>query len=345
MSPIRHISLLSAVSLIAVGVSVAAAAATLHVPSDHKTIQSAVDAAKAGDTVVVSAGTYKERIRLKAGITVKSDGDNAKGELGLKRAEATIIDGDFENAKGAGVEMAADATLDGFTVTGVGKYDDAAWNKHHATQGEQQSHDHIGEPGTAGIAANGVTCTVRNNIVHHIGYSGIAIQGAKGVRCAPHVYRNICYRNMGGGIGSMHKSTALIEENICFENFYAGIGHDDASPTVINNTCYANIRAGIGISEGACPIVRGNRCYKNRRAGIGTRTGSSTRPVIEDNDCYENDMAGIGTREEGSPTIRNNRCYKNKLAGIGSRTRPRRQSLATNATKMVWQASDSKVTP
>ena len=118
----------------------------------------------------------------------------------------------------------------------------------------------------------------------------------------------------------MKKSTAVIEENICFENFYAGIGHDDASPTVINNTCYANIRAGIGISEGACPIVRGNKCHKNRRAGIGTRTGSNTRPVIEDNDCYENDMAGIGTREEASPTIRNNRCYKNKLAGIGSRT-------------------------
>lgn len=125
---------------------------------------------------------------------------------------------------------------------------------------------------------------------------------------------------MGGGIGSMKRSTAIIEENVCFENYYAGIGHDNASPSVINNVCFENIRAGIGISEGSCPVVRGNKCYKNRRAGIGTRTGENTRPIIEDNDCYENDMAGIGTREEASPVIRNNRCYKNKLAGIGSRT-------------------------
>ena len=295
-------------------------AATLHVPQDHKSIQSAIDAAKAGDTVLVAAGTYKERVLLKPGVTLKSDGDDAQGKLGLKRATMTIIDGGGKAGEGAGVTMALGSTIDGFTVTNVGEYHDDEWEKHHKTQGEHQSHEHIGEPGTAGISAIGVSCVIANNIVHHIGYSGIAIQGEEGKRCSPHVYRNVCYRNMGGGIGSMKKSTAVIEENICFENFYAGIGHDDASPTVINNVCYQNIRAGIGISEGACPIVRGNKCYKNRRAGIGTRTGSSTRPIIENNDCYENDMAGIGTREEASPIIRNNRCYKNKLAGIGSRT-------------------------
>jgi hypothetical protein len=295
-------------------------AATIRVPEDHKKIQSAIDVASSGDTVLVAAGTYRERIRLKDGVMLKSAGDDAKGEFGLKRAEATMIDGGGQRGNGAGVTMAQGSTIDGFTVTNVGLYSDAQWNKHHATQGEHQSHEHIGEPGTPGIGASGVTCTIRNNIVHHIGYSGIAIQGVKGRRCSPHVYRNTCYRNMGGGIGLMQKSTAVIEENTCFQNFYAGIGHNDASPSVINNVCYENIRAGIGISEGASPIVRGNRCYRNRRAGIGTRTGTNTRPIIEDNECYENDMAGIGTAEEASPVIRNNRCYKNKLVGIGSRT-------------------------
>lgn len=308
------------VILLLVGLGNASPGATIRVPLDHKKLQDAIDAAASGDTVLAEAGTYNERIQLKEGVTLRSAGDDKRGKLGLKRAEATIIDGGAKDGKEAGVTMAEGATLDGFTVTNVGRYDEAEWNKHHATQGEDQSHEHIGEPGTAGIAAIGVTCTIKNNIVHHIGYSGIAIQGVEGRRCSPHVYRNVCYRNMGGGIGSMKKSTAVIEENVCFENFYAGIGHDDASPLVINNVCYANIRAGIGISEGACPIVRSNKCYKNRRAGIGTRTGSNTRPIIEDNDCYENDMAGIGTREEAAPVIRNNRCYKNKLAGIGSRT-------------------------
>lgn len=307
------------VAILLTGLSEVLSAETIRVPQDHPKIQAAIDAAISGDTVLVAVGTYHERLRLKDGVTLRSAGDDAKGKLGLKRAEATIIDGGGKVGDGPGVAMAEGSTLDGFTVTNVGLYDDAEWNKHHATQGNDQPHEHIGQPGTAGISVIGVTCTIKNNIVHHIGYSGIAIQGADGKRCAPHVLHNVCYRNMGGGIGSMRGSTAIIEANTCFQNFYAGIGHEGASPLVIRNICYENIRAGIGISEGAKPVVRGNKCYRNRRAGIGTRTGHDTSPIIEENDCYENDMAGIGSEEESTPLIRNNRCYDNALAGIGSR--------------------------
>ena len=297
-----------------------ASAATLRVPGDHKTIQAAIDAASAGDAVLVSAGTYRERIRLKAGITLKSDGDDRKGELGLRRAEVTIIDGKVAGVKGPGVAMAEGSALDGFTVSGIGEYDDALWNEHHATYGEEQPHDHIGVPGTSGVAVIGIErCTVTNNIVHHIGYTGIAIVGAEGKQVSPHIVGNICFRNMGGGIGSMKESTAIIKGNVCFENYYAGIGHNHAGPLVVDNVCYANIRAGIGISEGSCPVVRNNKCYKNRRAGIGIRTGEETQPIVEHNECYENAMAGIGNRDDARPIIRHNRCYKNKMAGIGSR--------------------------
>jgi len=296
-----------------------ASAETIHVPQNHKSIQAAIDSAAEGDTVLVSAGTYHERLRLKERVTLRSDGNDMKGKFGLKRAEATIIDGGGANGEGPGVAMAEGATLDGFTVTNVGLYDDAKWTKHHETQGNEQSHEHIGQPGTAGISVIGVACSIKHNIVHHIGYTGIAIQGADGKRCSPLIVSNVCYRNMGGGIGSMKHSKAVIEANVCFQNFYAGIGHNDSSPLVTNNVCYENIRAGIGISEGASPIVRGNKCFHNRRAGIGIRTGEDTRPVVEDNDCFENDMAGIGCKEECQPMLRNNRCRENTLAGIGCR--------------------------
>lgn len=307
------------ITILLLGSATPVIADTIHVPRDHRTIQAAIDVAKSGDTVLVAAGTYRERVRLKNDVTLRSAGDDAKGKLGLKRAEVTILDGGGKNGDGPGVAMAERSTLDGFTVTNVGVFDEAEWNKHHATHGNEQAHEHIGQPGTAGISAIGVTCTIANNVVHHIGYTGIAIQGVEGQRCSPHVVRNICYRNMGGGIGSMRGSTAIIEANVCFQNFYAGIGHEGSSPLVVKNVCYENIRAGIGISEGSRPIVRGNQCHHNRRAGIGIRTGAETRPIVEDNDCFENDMAGIGCEEDCQPFLRNNRCRANTLAGIGCR--------------------------
>ncbi len=300
--------------------AVASGGQTHRVPDDHPTIQAAIDAAASGDTVIVEPGVYHERIELKSGITLRSAGDDSAGAIGLRRAETTIIDGGGEAGKSAGVTLAEGAVLDGFTITNVGNYDDEKWTHHHATQGNEQSHEHIGHFGVPGVGIVGDNCTVINNIVHHNGDTGIAIRGAEGRHCAPLVAHNVCHRNMGGGIGSMGGSEAVIDSNRCFENFYAGIGHDNANPIVTRNECYGNVRAGIGVSEGACPVVRGNRCHHNRRAGIGIRTGEATSPVIEDNDCFENDMAGIGCEEHATPIIRRNRCHHNALAGIGAQS-------------------------
>ncbi len=289
----------------------------IKVPEQIETIQAAIDSTDPGDIITVSAGTYYERIQLKPGIILRSEGSDEKGEIGLKRAEVTIIDGSKGPEKDAGVKMAEGASLNGFTVTKVGNYDDKVWQENWDQKGDMQSHDHIGEFGTPGIAITGVNCQVINNIVHHVGNTGIAVRGVDGKRCSPVISKNTCYRNMGGGIGSMTGSEALITDNVCYENFYAGIGHDNASPLVTGNVCYNNIRAGIGVSEGACPIVRNNQCYNNRRAGIGIRTEATTRPVIENNDCFDNGMAGIGCEEDAAPIIRGNRCYNNTLAGIG----------------------------
>jgi len=301
-------------------VSTCPAGETLRVPGQYESIQAAIDGASAGDTILVSAGTYRERLQMKQGVTLRSAGPNQVGKLGLKRAEETILEGGGRLAETAGVTMAERCVLDGFTITKVGLYDDAVWQKHHATSGNDQDHDHIGKPGIAGVEVPNVNCHVLHNIVHHVGYTGIAISGNGLPSANPQITDNICFRNMGGGIGFMKGAKGQAARNLCFENFFAGIGHDNASPTIVDNVCRNNIRAGIGISVGACPIVQGNKCYENRRAGIGIRYGGSTRPLIEDNDCYRNGMAGIGSEEHAAPLIRSNRCYRNKMAGIGVRT-------------------------
>lgn len=92
----RPLTLCVAVAVLAV--AFAAEAKTIRVPAGHKTIQAAVDAAVSGDTVLVSAGTYAEHVKLKEGVTLKSAGDDSPGDhtyegrKPLKRAEQTIID-------------------------------------------------------------------------------------------------------------------------------------------------------------------------------------------------------------------------------------------------------------
>ncbi|MDG2487421.1 MAG: right-handed parallel beta-helix repeat-containing protein [Roseibacillus sp.] len=299
-------------------------AAIFNVPGDHRTIQGAIDAAAPGDEIIVSGGLYRERIRLKPRIRLRSAGDDRKGTVGLARAERTVIDGGGISPTGKepapGVSIAQDSIIDGFTVRNVGRYDDARWKKHHVARGANQLHEHIGGFGVPGIGADGVSGRIINNVVHHNGHTGIALRGSylKEEQYSL-VENNICYRNMGGGIGIMAHARGRILGNTCFENFYAGIGHSNASPLVQGNECSGNIRAGIGISEGASPTVQGNKCHHNRRAGIGIRTGEATKPIVEDNDCYENGMAGIGIDEGAAPVIRANRCLRNEMAGIGAR--------------------------
>lgn len=291
-------------------------AATLHVPKDHKTIQAAVEAAAPGDTILVAAGTYRETIKLKERLTLKSAGDDTKGAIGLKRAEAVIIDGGGDEAKSAAVTMAEGAVLDGFTITKVGLFDQKEYDKHYATQGEDLP-DERGAAGAAHLTAvsiPGVTATVKHCIVHDNGYAGIGVFGTSN---RSWVYQNIVYRNMGGGIGNAEGATPIVQGNRCYHNLRGGIGNGKSAAIIIHNECFDNVRAGIGIREGSRPIVRGNRCYQNRRAGIGIRM-EGTAPVVEDNDCYQNAMAGIGCRDGAAPLIRNNRCWENTLAGIGS---------------------------
>ena len=288
--------------------SLSVVAETRHVPDDFPTIQAAIDASAVGDTVLVAPGRYTERIRLTTGLTLKSDGGDRASVEGLKRAEATILYGGGNVGDQPGITMAEDSVLDGFTVTAIGQYDDAVWQRHFDSKGEQLGDDEgsaQAEGTIPAIAIRGISCTVTNCIVHHNGDVGIGILGSNSSRKPILISNNTCYRNLGGGIGVAERAVAIIQNNRCKLNLRAGIGCRAASPMILDNECFQNVRAGIGCREGARPIIRQNKCYQNRRAGIGVRM-ENTAPIVEDNECYENEMAGIGSRDLASPILKQN---------------------------------------
>ncbi|AQT67569.1 Outer membrane protein assembly factor BamB precursor [Anaerohalosphaera lusitana] len=94
----------------------AAQTAEIHVPADHPTIQTAVDAATDGDTVIVTPGVYKENINFKGkAIEVRSQ-QPANWDI----VKSTVIDGSEGNSSCVVFETAegAESILSGFTLTG-----------------------------------------------------------------------------------------------------------------------------------------------------------------------------------------------------------------------------------
>ena len=58
---------------------ISAEAVTIHVPSDQPTIQAGINAASAGDTVLVACGTYHERnIGMRSGVCLLSETGQAE---------------------------------------------------------------------------------------------------------------------------------------------------------------------------------------------------------------------------------------------------------------------------
>ena len=86
---------------------------TLTVPSPYSTIQKAVDAAVAGDTILVASGVYKENVVVSKSINI----------TGASRA-TTIIDANG-NGPGVNITLANSVSLQGFTINDTGIFDPA----------------------------------------------------------------------------------------------------------------------------------------------------------------------------------------------------------------------------
>ncbi len=98
------------VALLAVAVTVAASGSTIRVPDDELTIQEGLDAANAGDTVVVAFGSYYEHdILMKSGVLLTSESG---------APECVTIDGQGLGRVLYCNEVSEGTVISGFTITG-----------------------------------------------------------------------------------------------------------------------------------------------------------------------------------------------------------------------------------
>jgi len=241
---------------------------TLYVPDNYGTIQGAIDAALAGDTIVVRPGTYNENINL-LGKSIR-----LKSEFGPKRTvikaagEPSVVT--FKNSEGR------DTVLQGFTITG-GDFEEGG-----------------------GILCYTSSPTITNNIIIENSTS-LHYKASKGggIFCICHseplisnnvIKYNKCQgshyaqvRGYGAGIYLDAQSDAVIVNNIIVKN-KAGMGGSpyvwghgggiccfNSEPIVTNNTIadnYSRDGASSGIhSEGSGGPIVTNCIVRNKLYG------------------------------------------------------------------------------
>jgi len=250
-----------AMAAVALSVDSAKSQSVIQVPTNFPTIQSAINAASSGDTVLVAPGTYVENINFSGkAITLTSSSGPA----------VTIIDG---NHNGTVVTFnhseTASSVLSGFTI---------------------QNGLQDGGSG-AGITVSSASPTITSNIIarnHAAVAIGIYVNGG-----SPLIANNTITNNDqngagdggtgGGGIGILGTNTT------------------PSNPQIINNTITNNSLAvggsggGISVTYFSSPIIRGNLIVGNSvfNDGGGINLDSYNSPVVTDN-LIVNNNAGLG---------------------------------------------------
>jgi serine protease len=285
---ILMIALVSAVASL-VSTESASAQLVITVPGDQPSIQSAIDVATAGDTVLVAPGTYVENINFQGkAVTVESE----------QGPEATVIDGNLAGpvvtftsgegqssilrgftlqrglaSNGGGVRInASSPTVDGNIITnnmacgsggGVEADNSSARIEHNLITNNGQWSDCSGGPGGGGIGLVGAGQTqILDNTIMGNSWSsssggGITLFAAG----APVIRGNVIKANSafesGGGLWIVNQSDASIVQNLIVDNhagkgggIYWGASAGTRGMLLVNNTIAGNQGLGSAIFAG-----------------------------------------------------------------------------------------------
>jgi hypothetical protein len=280
---------------------------TVQVPEQFATIQQAIDAAEAGDTILLAPAVYKENVSVSKPVIIAS----RFIESGLESAiYETIIDGGGETVFTVTGPIEGAVTLTGLTIRNGedGIMASAPVNLYHNLI--TRCEDGIDyETGGGGI--------IRENVFRENEDDGIDLDGTlysvvieknqifdnedDGIEIRLHSYSgdssfcrisdNLIYNNQEDGIQfidypDLTPRTYLLERNVIFDNKMAGIGCMDRGDTredyrgadipeaiyLFNNTISGHV---YGITGGANLISVNNLIINSEIAGALNSTGNS----------------------------------------------------------------------
>lgn len=242
-------------TMLLVGFALPALGTIINVPADNPTIQGAINASTAGDTVLVAPGTYLENVNFNGhNITLASQFllSDDPGYI-----SSTIIDGNaagsvviLENGEGEDTRLIGFTIRNGYAQYGAGiNCNGASPEIAHNIIMANEAYDILGGRG-GGVFSYYSNMSLHDNIITN-NYAEGPLDNCfgGGIYCgylSPRIYRNIIRNNLGswggGGIYCFN-ATPIINQDVIVGNagvFGGGLYLDESSPLIINTTISRN---------------------------------------------------------------------------------------------------------
>jgi parallel beta-helix repeat protein len=308
-----------------------ALAATIDVPADQPSIQLAIDAAAAGDEVVVAPGVYRENINFKGkAITVHSAAGPAVTVIDGRQLGSVVV---FITGEGQG------SVLRGFTLRN-GSASSSGGGGIRIVSASPRILNNIVTGNTACASGTGIYVqfgsplilgnTITDNTTGCSGGSGggITLQGSGSAQIVNNTIRN--NRNsFGGGIGLNSAGTPVIRNNVIAGNTATSRGGgiemvNSSNALIVQNLITGNTAPeGGGVAWGVPSGQRGPRLVNNTIADNNATTQGRGSAIYaggfdKDVDLVNNVLVGRtgqtvvhcdGTNDPNPPRFKNNDVY------------------------------------
>ena len=303
-----------------------AEAKTLKVPSKFATIQEAIDAASAGDSIKISSGTFTENIvidkklkirgKSKTRIVAADDGEPAvtiaADNVELKRLDIRggsfgVVGLDVSNAKLLSLRV-HNASSHGISLFN--------FNADNALFSKCRVYDNGGN----GITASG--SLIKKCHVYKNGFNGISLVDRSKVESCR------VYENGTAGVSLQDSSDCIIEKSRFWKNATGILVGDRSTGIVVEDNVFSNnLGDGFRVFE-SIGVARNNRSEKNR---VGFFMVEASW-VLEGNEARRNASDGYDLRGNWSSNFSRNEAKDNQ--GVGFRFLPGpRSQFADNVAK------------
>jgi hypothetical protein len=319
-------------------------------------IQTAIDNAPPGATIVLQAGTYSQSLTLTRPLTIRGAGWDktiirADVAAGRSDAEKLAFVNQLESAASPREQMrlvmqffgkrptiavrgTREVTLTGIQVTGVppadveGMTEDSLVLLDDATVAITDCA--VVGPFMNGITiANGAEATITRTLVAGIWNVGIAVHGRSGGRPGKLHLSDSDIRNC------YHRCITIASDDVTIENCrisgsaWHGIRYDHVSPTIRGNHIFGNARSGIYASGQTAATITGNVFWRNEMGGVSC--WFNNRDTIEGNTFVANHREALGVLGASQPRVVRNLFVDNPVAIVCSQLRgegPAAQTLS-----------------